>query len=206
MTMEYKLAGRDGRGRRWSPGTPESRAWEVVHQMAAQAKAAGVTLERKQAPRHFDTMRAEFNRLYGSQATATPARDLFSVYEITPQGQWLNGQVKHHTDDLVRYLASELGLQSLPRVRWFGEAVRGAKAEPGWTLWDLNGRNLPWGFFDSRTREVWVKDGLSYEDERYVLAHELRHAWQIDTYGPAYFNEHCDGMEADATAYGEKYR
>ncbi len=166
-------------------------------------------LGRKYSPparTDFDTMRAEFERLYGSQATTTPARDLFSVFEITPQGQWENGALKHHTDDLVRYLASELGLKSLPRVRWFGEAVRGAKAEPGWTLWDLNGRALPWGFFDSRTREVWIKHGLSYEDERMALAHELRHCWQFDAYGPACFYGDQSSIEADATAYGEKYR
>lgn len=36
------------------------------------------------APRDFDMARAEFTRLYGSQATVAPARDVFSVFEITP--------------------------------------------------------------------------------------------------------------------------
>ncbi len=190
MTMEYKLAGRDGRGRRWSPGTPESRAWEVVYQMAAQAKAKGVTTQW----RARDT---------GKPAKGAPALSArpFSVFEV-------KRQYAEYIETIAHNLSQELGLMSPPPVRWFYAMADGTRHEPGWKAitTPLAPGNTLCGFFDPGTRELWLKSDLPYEDEIRVLRHELRHAWQHDTYGPSYYALGPAVAEADATAYGEKYR
>ncbi|MDP9379029.1 MAG: hypothetical protein M3Q29_02565 [Chloroflexota bacterium] len=131
---------------------------------------------------------------------------MFSVREVTPYGAWKAERVGGYPDTFTDYLARELGLKSKPRLRWFTEVVEGVKQGDGWqscsvppTVTSFN------GLFDYITREVWIKDGLDYQREKQLLAHEYRHCWQCDNYGTDYVTTHRDAAEIDADTFASQW-
>ncbi len=142
----------------------------------------------------------------GAASTSTPALKTFSVYEVIPQPSLKYGRETHHTDTFTDYLARELGLKSKPRLRWFTEVVEGMKQGDGWQTCSVPSTVTSFnGLFDYITREVWVRDGLSYQREKQLLAHEYRHCWQCDNYGPDYVTTHREAAEIDADTFAAKH-
>ncbi len=137
---------------------------------------------------------------------ASPALRTFSIREVIPRTSWKHGRETHHTDTFTDYLARELGLKSKPRLRWFTEVAEGVKQGDGWQSCSVPSTVTRFnGLFDHIRREVWIRNGLSYQHEKQMLAHEYRHCWQCDNYGTDYVTTHRDAAEIDADAFASQY-
>ncbi len=135
-----------------------------------------------------------------------PAVRTFSIREVIPRTSWKHGRETHHTDTFTDYLARELGLKSKPRLRWFTEVAEGVKQGDGWQSCSVPSTVTRFnGLFDHIRREVWIRDGLSYQHEKQMLTHEYRHCWQCDNYGTDYVTTHRDAAEIDADAFASQY-
>ncbi len=137
---------------------------------------------------------------------ASPALKTFSIREVTPYGAWQYERAGGYLDTFTDYLARELGLKSKPRLRWFSEIVEGVKQGDGWQSCSVPSAITRFnGLFDHIRREVWIRDGLSYQHEKQMLTHEYRHCWQCDNYGTDYVTTHRDAAEIDADAFASQY-
>ncbi len=196
--MEYKRYDREaGKTRTWYPEKGGSRA-------LAGTKLSPEDIHRATNGRIPLAIRSDGDR--ESRVKSAPSVKTFSIFEVQPQGTWMLGRVVHHTDTFTDYLTSELHLKSKPRVRWFCEVAEGVKSGPGWATFSSPGDVSCDGFFNSATREVWIKTGLSSAREKQVLAHEFRHCWQFDNLGAELFGSMTDVVEADASAYDKTWR
>ncbi len=147
----------------------------------------------------YEWAKAEYKRLYGDE----PANYAIRYREVEEPYDWR--QVYGWVVDRLTYA---LGMKQAPRIR-FAQILSDEEADAGQgdvkKFYTGQAAELC-GWFDSGSREVWLRTDRGWSDQIQTLAHEFRHCWQLDNFGSKAMGSDRAHIEEDADAFGKKWR